>query len=85
LLTSTSSRPKAESAASIMAFTAAARETSVQTKRAVPPSRTIASTSRRPPSSLTSAATTLAPSRAKRAAIASPNPEAAPVTTAVLP
>ena len=85
LLTRTSSPPKAESARSIIAFTSAERETSVRTKRAVPPSAAIAAATRRPFSSFTSASTTRAPSRAKRVAMASPKPEPAPVTITVLP
>ncbi len=69
----------------IIAFTSAARETSVRTKRAVPPSPAIAAATRRPFSSFTSATTTRAPSRAKRVAMASPKPEPAPVTITVLP
>src|SRR5439155_1297086 len=85
LLTRMSSPPKPDTASSIIAFTSAERETSARKKRAAPPSLAIAEATRRPFSSFTSATTTRAPSRAKRVAIASPNPDPAPVTTAILP
>src|SRR5947199_8121549 len=80
-----SSPPKPDTASSIIAFTSAERETSARKKRAAPPSLAIAEATRRPFSSFTSATTTRAPSRAKRVAMASPNPDPAPVTIAILP
>ena len=50
-----------------------------------PPAAAIASATRMAPASFTSATTTLAPSAASRRAVASPMPDAAPVTTATLP
>src|SRR5439155_3557891 len=85
LLTRMSSPPKPDTASSIIACTSAERETSARKKRAVPPSLAIAEATRRPFSSFTSATTTRAPSRAKRVAMASPNPDPAPVTIAILP
>src|SRR5258705_1232583 len=85
LLTRTSRPLKPEVASAIIACTSLARETSVRTNRAAPPSLAIASATRRPFASFTSATTTRAPSRAKRVAIASPNPDPPPVTTAIFP
>src|SRR2546426_229416 len=85
LLTRMSRPPKPDLASSIIARTSAERETSARRKRAAPPSFAIVETTRRPFSSFTSATTTRAPSRAKRVAMASPNPDPAPVTIAILP
>src|SRR5215469_5339761 len=84
----TSSRPCRSTVAPIRSSTSSQRPTSVLWKDAVPPARVMSSTVRSPPStgsSVTSATTTLAPSLANMIAIARPIPEAAPVTTAVLP
>src|ERR1700757_5197843 len=85
LLTMTSMRPKAPVARWTSAATSPSTATSPAQKIALPPLPTIAAATRSPPAGLMSLTTTVAPSCAKRSAIPSPNPEAAPVTTASLP
>src|SRR5712692_8631710 len=85
LLNAQSSRPKAVTARSTIASTAADFATSVLTKIAsLPASLTILRVSW-PPGSTTSASINFAPSRAKIFAVARPIPEPAPVITAILP
>ena len=76
-------RPSSASPSATMAATSSERDTSVRFATARPPAATISATTRCRASAFTSAASTLAPSAAKRFAMASPNPDPAPVTTTV--
>ena len=67
------------------ARTASASLTSAPAKSAFPPAALIASTAPEPPGWSRSTTQTAAPCRAKQRAIASPMPDPAPVTRAVLP
>ncbi len=84
LFTATSRRPYFSTAAATMALTCSPFEMSTLTNAASPPLATMSSTTDWPFSSLKSATTTFAPAWAKRRAVASPMPCAAPVTMATL-
>ena len=87
LLNTTSSRPKASTASSVMAATSSSTVTSVRVNRnrsAWPRSATAASRAR-PLSTLRSPHTTDAPSSSQRLTVANPMPLAPPVTIAALP
>src|SRR5262249_10547766 len=81
LLTTISRPPKASVAARTIASTSGFFDTSQATATMLPPKP---AASWRTPSPLMSAATTRAPCSTKRSAMARPNPDAAPVTIAIL-
>src|SRR5690348_5010957 len=82
LLTRTSRLPKRSTAAATIACTSRAFVTSARTPTAFLPS---AAAARSAPAPSRSATTTFAPSATNFLAMPSPNPDAAPVTTAIFP
>src|SRR6266542_357291 len=85
LLTSTSSRPNSSRARRMKPMASASRSVCVSTKTALTPLPRISSATRRPRSTSRSAMAICAPSSAKSRAVASPMPEAPPVTAATFP
>src|SRR5262249_23402110 len=80
-----SSRPKRCAAWRTKAAASASRSTCASTNRASPPLATISAATRLPRSASRSANTTLAPSITNRRTVASPMPEAPPVTAVTFP
>src|SRR5690242_9208458 len=85
LLTTASRRPCASRVDCTSLATSASIDTLAATNRAWAPVDRISSATRSPARTLMSFTITFAPSAAKRRAIPSPNPDAAPVTIAILP
>src|SRR5437016_1803491 len=85
LLTRTSSRPKRSAACWTKAAASASRSMCASTKSAWPPLASISAATRLPRSTSRSASPTLAPSATNRRTVASPMPDAPPVTAAIFP
>src|SRR3989441_9651140 len=85
LLTRTSSRPKRSAACRTKAAASASRSMCASTKSACPPLVWIPAATRLPRSTSRSANATLAPSATNRRTVASPMPDAPPVTAAIFP
>src|SRR5437016_2542521 len=85
LLTRTSSRPKRSAACWTKAAASASRSMCASTKSAWPPLASISAATRLPRSTSRSANATLAPSATNRRTVASPMPDAPPVTAAIFP
>src|SRR2546421_8833935 len=85
LLTRTSSRPKRSAACRTKAAASTSRSMCASTKSAWPPLASISAATRLPRSTSRSANATLAPSATNRRTVASPMPDAPPVTAATFP
>src|SRR5207245_704919 len=85
LLTRTSSRPKRSAACRTNAAASASRSMCASTKSAWPPLASISAATRLPRSASRSANATRAPSATNRRTVASPMPDAPPVTAAIFP
>src|SRR4029453_4425803 len=85
LFTRTSSRPKRSAACLTKPAASTSRPMSASTKSAWPPLASISASTRLPRSASRSANATFAPSAANRRTVASPMPDAPPVTAAIFP